>query len=147
MFYLHFMMMPVKHPFSSFGNVHFECLTKYPGGTDQYFEFLGLKMCLHGWACPPHSNHAKCVFLFGILVHAVAKTAFFFTNFACKRAHAFDKFIRFVWLGHDLYPIEKQRIRLQLVKRSHSRVMKIMHKSNFEDNFRFWILACGLSEL
>jgi hypothetical protein len=58
------MMMPVKHPFSAFGNVHFECLAKNPGGADQHFEILSLKMCLHGWACLPLSNHAKGIFLF-----------------------------------------------------------------------------------
>jgi hypothetical protein len=43
---------------------------------------LGLKMLLHCLACPPLSNHAKCVFLFGIPIHIVAKTAFFSTDFA-----------------------------------------------------------------
>jgi hypothetical protein len=69
-------------------------------------------MLLHGWACLPLSNHAKGIFLFGIPVHAVAKTAFFFTNSARKRAHAFDKFIRFVLLDNDLYLIEKQLLLL-----------------------------------
>jgi hypothetical protein len=100
--------------FENFGNVHFECLAKYSGGTDQQFKILGFKMLLHGGAYLPLSNHAKGVFLFGIPVHAVAKTAFFFTDFACKRARTFDKFIRFVWLDTDLYLIEKQGIRLQL---------------------------------
>jgi hypothetical protein len=43
-------------------------------------------------------------------MHAVAKTAFFFTNSARKGAHAFDKFIRFVWLDHNLYLKYKQLI-------------------------------------
>jgi hypothetical protein len=75
---------------------------------------LGLKMFLHGLACPPLSHHAKCVVLFAIPVHTAAKAGFFFTNFACKRARTFDKFIRFVFLDHDLYLIEKQLILLQL---------------------------------
>jgi hypothetical protein len=63
-------------------------------------------MFLHGRARLPLSNHAIGVFLFGISLHAAAKTAFFFTDFAHKRAHTFDKFIRFVLLDNDLYLIE-----------------------------------------
>ncbi len=69
-------------------------------------------MLLHDWACLPLSNNAKCVFLFGIPIRTVAKTAFFSTDFARKRAHTFDKFIRFELLDNDLYLIEMQFILL-----------------------------------
>jgi hypothetical protein len=65
-------------------------------------------MFLHGWACLPLSNQAIGIFLIGIPVHVVAKTAFFFTDFARKRTHTLDKFIRFELLDNNLYLIEMQ---------------------------------------
>jgi hypothetical protein len=72
-------------------------------------------MFLHGWAGPPLSNHTKCVFLFGIPEQTATKTVFFFTDFTRKRAHTFDKFIRFVCFDNDLYLIEMQGILLVIL--------------------------------
>jgi len=89
-------------------------------------------MLLHGWAGLPLSNQAIGVILIGIPVHAVAKTAFFFTDFARKRAHTFDKFIRFVLLDNDLYLIEKQFTLLHSGKRLHS-LLAVSPNSYYKD--------------
>jgi hypothetical protein len=90
-------------------------------------------MFLHGWASLPLSSHAKCVFLFGIPVHALAATAFFFTNFTRKRAHTFDKFIRFVLLDNDLYLIEKQIVLPALGLKGHS-MLAVSPNSYYKDH-------------
>ncbi len=82
-------------------------------------------MLIHGLACLPLSNQAIGIFVFKIPVHAVTKTAFFFTNSARKRPHTFDKFIRFELPDNDFYLIKNQRIGLQSGNRYHSIMMKI----------------------
>ena len=62
-------------------------------------------MFFHGLARLPISDNEIYIFIFGILVKAVAQTTFFLTNSERNRTNTMNKFIRFARLDYELYLI------------------------------------------